>query len=253
MVDHDRVIFRGVSDGVTHEGCVRMVNEDNFFIDDRLRVWAVADGMGGHYRGDLASATVMEALRHVRNTWPNPKSLALDILSRLEDAHREMVSAGERMGGGVVGSTVACLTLFGDRALLVWCGDSRIYLLRRGEKLRRVTRDHTVVQDMLDAGRLLPHEVDSHQMSHVLTRGLGIEGRFEPDFEQVTVRSGDRFLICSDGLTAILDDEQIAAIAARARGTALSTSALLEAALKAGAPDNVAVVTVDLHEVTQAR
>lgn len=238
--------FRAVSNGVSHEGCVRELNEDNYLADDRRGLWAVADGMGGYERGDYASSRVVELLAGVRTIWPTPKSLALDILSRLEDAHQDLLAEGGRARGGVVGSTVVCLCVFEDHALAIWCGDSRIYRWRRGEGLRRVTRDHTVVQELVDAGRLTPDEAEEHPQSHVLTRGLGVDGAYDPDLHQMELRRGDRFILCSDGLPRVVSEDRIAAIAARSSNPALCTSGLLEAALHEGAPDNVTVITVDM-------
>ena len=239
--------FQASSNGVSHEGCVRELNEDNFLSDERRGLWAVADGMGGYARGDYASAKVIGALRYVRTTWPTPKSLVLDILSRLEDAHQELVDAGKQTNAGIVGSTVACLAMFEDHVLAIWCGDSRIYRIRKGGRLERITRDHTVVQELIEAGRLSPAEAETHPESHVLTRGLGVEGRFEPDLEQLPLQRGDRFILCSDGLPRVIDDARIGAIAERSLSAPLTTAALLEASLQEGAPDNVTVTTVDFE------
>lgn len=238
--------FRADSSGVSHEGCVRELNEDNFLADDRRGLWAVADGMGGYERGDYASAKVVELLAGVRTIWPTPKSLALDILSRLSDAHEDLLAEGERSKGGVVGSTVVCLAMFEDHVLAIWCGDSRIYRMRSGEGLRRVTRDHTVVQELVEAGRLTEEEAEIHPQSHVLTRGLGVEGAYDPDLFQMELERGDRFILCSDGLPRVVSEERITSIAARSTSPALCTAGLLEAALHEGAPDNVTVTTVDI-------
>ncbi|MFK7944428.1 MAG: PP2C family serine/threonine-protein phosphatase [Paracoccaceae bacterium] len=230
---------------------MRELNEDNYLADDRRGLWVVADGMGGYERGDYAAAKVVELLGGVRTIWPTPKSLALDILSRLEDAHVDLLAEGERARGGVVGSTVVCLAMYADHVLAIWCGDSRIYRLRRGDGLRRITRDHTIVQELVDAGRLAAEEAESHPESHVLTRGLGVEGAFDPDFQQLELRRGDRFILCSDGLPRVVGESYIAAIAERSTNPALCTASLLERALQEGAPDNVTVTTVDIDHARQ--
>lgn len=234
------------SHGLTHAGCVRELNEDNLLTDDRRGLWAVADGMGGYDHGDFASAAVIDNLRHVRmSSWPTPKSLALDVLGRLEDANHDLLREARRRGGGVIGSTVACLAVFGDHALAIWCGDSRIYRLRRGRAMIRITRDHTLVQELVEGGHLAEADAETHPEAHVLTRGLGVAEQFEPEFRQMTLQSGDRFILCSDGLTRTMAEERIEAIAVRASNPALTSTALLEAALQAGAPDNVTITTVD--------
>lgn len=252
MVSSQNSPFRPVSSGISHEGCVRELNEDNFLCDERRGLWAVADGMGGYSRGDFASSKVIAALRYVRTTWPTPKSLVLDILSRLEDAHRDLVEAGQQTRSGIAGSTVACLAMFEGHVVVIWCGDSRIYRFRRGGRLERITRDHTVVQELVDAGRLDQADAESHPESHVLTRGLGVEGRFDPDFAQLALERGDRYILCSDGLPRVVDEARIAAIAERSGSAALTTAALLEVTLQEGAPDNVTVTTVDFeHTLTR--
>ena len=245
--------FKATSNGVTHEGCVREINEDNYLANDRLGLWTVADGMGGYSRGDFASAQIVQILQSIRTVWPNPKSLALDILGRLDEANLELLNEGRRNGGGTVGSTVACLAAFQDHALAIWCGDSRIYRLRRGMPIERVTRDHTVVQELVDIGELTEDEAESHPHAHVLTRGLGVEAELKPDFRQMTLRHGDRFLLCSDGLTRTVAESRIASMTERAPSPALATAALLEAALQAGAPDNVTVLTVDFEQAPSSR
>lgn len=226
-------------------GHVREINEDNLLTDDRRGIWAVADGMGGYTRGDVASKTVIDSLDHVRTTWSTPKSLALDVLSRLEEANQDLLAEGQRQGGAILGSTVTCLAVFDDHALAAWCGDSRIYRLRAQEPIQRISRDHSMVQELVDAGQLSEEEAETHPEAHVLTRGLGVEGRFGPEFRQMTLRREDRFILCSDGLTRCVPDDQISSIARSSSSPVMVTSKLMDAALREGAPDNVTVVTVD--------
>ncbi len=238
-------LFQRSSVGLTDRGGVRELNEDHLLTDDRRGLWAVADGMGGYARGDVASQLVIESLNHVRTTWSTPKSLALDVLSRLEEANQDLLNEAATSGAGMMGSTVACLAVFDDHALAAWCGDSRIYRLRSGAHIQRISRDHSMVQEMVDAGQLTEDEAEAHPEAHVLTRGLGVEGRFGPEFRQMTIQSGDRFVLCSDGLSRCVPDTGINAISGAAANPQVSSSRLMEAALDQGAPDNVTVVTVD--------
>ncbi|MEL6478031.1 MAG: protein phosphatase 2C domain-containing protein [Pseudomonadota bacterium] len=237
--------LRATSVGLTHEGCVRDLNEDAVLTDDRRGLWGVADGMGGYALGDVASATVVGHLGYVRTAWPTARSLALDLVGRLEDANTELRALAAREGHRMIGSTVACLAVWGPYALALWCGDSRIYRLRDGRPIQRISQDHTLVQGLVDAGHLTEAEAESHPNAHVLTRGLGVSETFEPDFRQMSLMAGDRFILCSDGLSRVLPDIRIEAISWSARSPGLACMALLEAALHAGGPDNVTIAVID--------
>ena len=233
------------SAGDTHPGLVRSHNEDSFIIDDRRRLWAVADGMGGHAAGDEASSAIVNALNHVRMIWNTPRALADDVIARIEDAHHAIRRESDRLGRGPAGATLACLTAFGPHALIAWCGDSRVYRRRGRGPLERLTRDHTMVQTLIDEGRLAEEAAESHPQAHVLTRAVGAADALALDFRQVDILSGDRFLLCSDGLTRPVPEPEIQAALDDAAGARAGVEALLRRALDAGAPDNVTVVLVD--------
>lgn len=235
------------SDGATHPGCVRELNEDNAHLDDRTELWAVSDGMGGHDSGDYASAVVIDHLRRVRANQPTPRSLTLDIEDRLEEANAQLREEARRRGVDSIGATIACVAKFGNHALVVWAGDSRVYLMRTGKKLRQVTSDHTIVQDLIDAGRLDPDEAERHPMAHAITRAVGAEDRLELDYTQMQLRCGDRILLCSDGLTRSVSDAAISSALAPPRSRDAAIDALIGLTLDAGAPDNVTVVIVDIR------
>lgn len=233
------------SAGRTDAGKVRDHNEDSFLADDGRGVWAVSDGMGGHAGGAEASRSVIMHLSHVRTGWPTPRALALDVVGRLEDAHAAIQRASAAAGQGAAGATVCCLAVYGRHALLAWCGDSRIYRLHPAEGLRRVTHDHTVVQGLVDEGRIAPEDAETHPHAHVLTRAVGATPRLGLDFNQLTLRPGDRFLLCSDGLTRPVPEALIGADLSARRTPQAACDALIDRALEAGAPDNVTVVVVD--------
>lgn len=233
--------------GLTHAGLVRAANEDAMLLDDRRGLWAVADGMGGHAGGAEASAEVVTCLGLVRTQWADPRALAADVIGRLENAHDAIRTRSARLGRGAAGSTVCCLTAHGAHALVIWCGDSRVYRLRPREPMRRITRDHSLVQGLVDAGRISEAEAEGHPHAHVLTRAVGATERLALDFEQLDLRRGDRFLLCSDGLTRPVEDAAIAAALAAGGGPETAGRALMDIALARGGPDNITLAVVDFE------
>jgi serine/threonine protein phosphatase PrpC len=223
---------------------VRARNEDAMLVDDRRGLWAVADGMGGHAGGAEASAAVIAHLRYMRTGWRDPRALAEDLIARLEDAHAAIRAANA--GGAVSGSTVACLAVFAPHALVTWCGDSRVYSIAPRAPLRRITRDHTLVQQLVEGGMIAEAEVETHPQAHVLTRAVGATERLELDFEQLRLTGGDRFLLCSDGLTRVAAEPSIAEALQECAAPERACERLLELARRGGAPDNVTAIVVDL-------
>jgi serine/threonine-protein phosphatase Stp1 len=231
------------SAALTHVGLVRESNQDAFVCRDDLGLWAVADGMGGHKGGDLASRTVV---RHL-------ESLACcDDFERLLDATRtalnqanaELVGMNAPVGlRSPPGTTVAVLLVHGSRGAAVWAGDSRVYRLRGGET-RLVTRDHSHVQDLVDEAVIRPDEAETHPMAHVITRAVGIDDDLALETAPIDVHPGDRFLLCSDGLSRLVDGSEIAR-KLQSASMKHAAQALLDAALEGGAPDNVTVVAIE--------
>lgn len=224
--------------GLSHVGRVRQLNEDAWLARPDLGLWAVADGMGGHSRGDLASRTVVESLGRL--------ALATDARSHLravEDAlgwaHAELHRRASGTGD-LCGSTAVVLLAFGRHYAVVWAGDSRAYRLRAG-RLERLTRDHSAVEEMVGHGLLTPAEARVHPFRNRITRAVGIEGPLALDRHQGELAPGDVLLLCSDGLTGHLDDDEIAGMIA-GRPLETAAQALIEATLADGATDNVTVV-----------
>ena len=224
----------------THQGLVRQRNEDSIIADPDYGLWAVADGMGGHDDGDHASQSVAAALASVGSA-VSPGDLLARIQDRLDQANRELVAYGADQGS-VVGSTVVVLLAFERRYACVWSGDSRIYLLRDGQ-LRQLTKDHSEVQELIDRGVLNDDEARTWSGRNAITKALGVDERLEVEVVQGTLAPDDVFLLCSDGLTAhVPDDELEETVAALAPDAAVK--ALLETTLERGATDNVSVVIV---------
>ena len=242
----------------TDTGPVREQNEDSLLIDLENGVFVVADGMGGHAAGEVASAMATETVHRTLMGASDPDETRLvrdhetedpaDILrERLRYAmnqasiriRREADVRPETRG---MGTTLVVLVIDGDQAHLAHVGDSRAYLFRQG-RLVRLTRDHTVVQQEIDAGRLTPELARLLPHKHILTQSVGFHGPVEPDTTTRWVEEGDLFILCSDGVTDPLDDDAITRVLT---GTPMAQVAerLVTAALQAGAEDNVTVVAV---------
>lgn len=236
-----RGAFKFLSIGRTHVGAVRTLNEDAYLSRPEAGLWAVADGMGGHAGGDVASARVIAALEEV-GVCSDAYALR-DCASRaLQKANADLVSRGAEQFGGAIGSTIASLLAFQGHYACLWAGDSRVYL-HRGGALRLLTRDHSLVQDLVDAGVVRQEEARSHPKGNVITRAVGARDVLELDTAYGAIQNDDRFLVCSDGLNAVLSEREIAEELIRAP-LERAADGLISRALAKGAKDNVTVVIV---------
>ncbi len=233
--------FKFLSVGRTDVGCVRTLNEDAFLNRPREGIWAVADGMGGHDGGDIASARVIEALERV-GVCANAYALRDGATQALRQANEELVARGLQQFGAAIGSTVAALLAFRGHYACIWAGDSRIYLHRWGE-LRLLTRDHSLVQEMVDAGTIKADEARAHPHGNVITRAVGARASLDLDGAYGALRDGDTFLLCSDGLSGVLHDREIAE-ELRSAPAERAADRLIGRALSRGAHDNVTAVIV---------
>lgn len=237
----NKPIFFG--SGLTHVGVVRKANEDAILTDPTGTLWAVADGMGGYGHGDVASDVVTQELAKVADDAAAIPALR-NSLRRANDLIQDRSSAP---GMGKMGSTVVAMMMQDCAAHIVWVGDCRAYLMRQGH-MKMLTHDHTVVQDMVDQGVLRDDQKDGHPESNIVTRAVGYEDVVEVDALSVPIIPGDRLLLCSDGLTACLDDQSVAGVLATAEEPQRLCSQLIEASLSYGAPDNVSVIAVFAEE-----
>lgn len=229
----------------TDTGRVREKNEDSVLARPDIGLWVVADGMGGHAHGQWASSCIVESLAEV----PALSDFE-DQLAGVADAiHRANARVYQRgVVEGQMGSTVVALLIGGDRFALLWAGDSRAYLLRNGA-LHRLTVDHTQVQVMVDAGLLTAEEAAHHPLGHVLARALGVTETVELDGITDSIAPDDRFLLCSDGLSGVVPEAEIAALLS-AYAPDDAADALLQRCLQGGAPDNVTLAVVDVRQST---
>jgi len=240
----------------TDPGPVRENNEDSFFVDEDAGLFVVADGMGGHAAGEVASRVAVDTIRELLQEGADPDETRLDrdmqdpadvLRERLRYAMNQ-ASARIRREAQLnpayagMGTTVAVLLIEGRQAHVAHVGDSRIYLLRDGQ-LQRLTRDHTVVQQEIDAGRLTPALARQVPHRNYLTQSVGYHGPVEPDTATRPVQAGDVFVLCSDGLTDPLDDPRIAEIMRQTHPSDLAET-LVNQAVQGGGEDNVTVLTV---------
>jgi len=234
------------SASVSHVGMVRQLNEDSFMGRDDVGLWAVADGMGGHQSGDVASQQVVACLGDV-SVCPDIASLLRATRMAINEANSRLYNMSSQYDSGrVPGSTVAALILNDRQAAVIWAGDSRIYRLRNGQA-EQITRDHSHVQELLDQQLISPEEAESHPMANVITRAVGIEEYLELDVLHFELMEGDRFLLCSDGMSRLVSLDEIQAQMQRAH-LEETVQSLLHTVLVRGASDNVTIVTVESVE-----
>ncbi|MCU1459076.1 MAG: serine/threonine protein phosphatase [Actinomycetia bacterium] len=235
--------MRLLAGAATDVGMVREGNEDGFLIDDRLQLFAVADGMGGHQAGEVASATALEALRASVAAGTALES----AVTAANSAVFEKASADEALRG--MGTTLTTLSIDPDGAelLIGHVGDSRAYLIRDGE-LRQITEDHSLVEELVREGRLTPEQADVHPQRSIITRALGIDADVNVDLVPVEIRPGDRILLCSDGLTTMLRTSDIATILRREPDPGRAADLLVDAANAAGGEDNITAVIIEVED-----
>jgi serine/threonine protein phosphatase PrpC len=224
----------------THVGLKRKINEDSVFADPERGLWVVADGMGGHEAGEIASAMVVDALRALPTTG-DLDELAAGAVEAVQRVNRELIAlarSSERQQ--TIGTTVVGLAVAEGAFRCFWMGDSRAYLLRDGE-IRRVSHDHSLVQNLVDAGMLRPEEAESHVNANLITRAVGVAEQAEVDIAAGEAMAGDRFVLASDGLTRVVPDDEIAAELRRG-STAEAADRLIDMVLARGAPDNVTLI-----------
>jgi len=233
----------------TDVGAVRKLNEDSVLDLPELGLWMVADGMGGHAAGDFASGAIVSALASI----PPPASLGAlvgEVRQRLHGVNRQLSEEARTRHEQVIGSTVVALLVFGTHGVVIWAGDSRAYLYRRGE-LIQLTRDHSQVEELLRLGVLTADQVEAHPAANVITRAIGVADYLELDSEMFTLAEDDAYLVCSDGLYRELDDDAIKACLALG-DCQRSCDALIDGALARRARDNVSVIVVRMTDELQA-
>jgi protein phosphatase len=228
--------FHWLSASCSHVGRVRRINEDALLDQPERGLWAVADGMGGHTLGDVASRMVVDALARLRDLEPGA------VRACLADVNRRLMTEAAMRDVQIIGSTAVVLVASGSRCHCIWAGDSRLYRYRDGV-LRQLTRDHSHVEELLARGLLTPAEASRHPGHNLITRAVGVAELLELEQDDSEVRAGDMFVLCSDGLSNEVDAQQMAALLAP-HDCKLAARRLVEEALNHGGRDNVTVVVV---------
>jgi len=233
--------FTWRSASATSKGNVRSHNEDAILDLPSVGLWAVADGMGGHNAGDVASRMIVEALSAVERRSP-PSALVDEVEDRLREVNERLYRASLEGEGGMCGSTIVVLLAFERHCLSLWAGDSRVYRCRGGSFVQ-ITRDHSEVQEMVDGGVLTAASAGNYAASNVITRAVGGSKELFLDLELRELRDNDRYLLCSDGLYRELGEADMAQHIAN-NDPEGACRALMKQALSGACSDNVSAIVV---------
>jgi serine/threonine protein phosphatase PrpC len=234
-------------------GLVREGNEDSGFTSAKLI--AVADGMGGHAGGEVASRIAIKTLASLNSVLSNSEIDSDSIEDLLQNSLHTIDSeigqhAREAIEVRGMGTTLTALLLYGEKVALLHVGDSRAYRLR-GNELEQLSCDHTVMQELLDQGAITPADVRDHPQRSVLTQALMGDGNVTPVLQIYDVKPNDRFIVCSDGLSSVLSDKEIKTLLKK-KSADESITALIEATYINGAPDNVSIIIADVVNSNEA-
>lgn len=227
----------------THVGLRRPVNEDAVLALPNQDIWVVSDGMGGHEAGDYASRLITDTIATIPiGLGPTDRMHALR--DAIRNAHSMITIEADARGRGVIGATVAALMLADGHFVALWAGDSRIYRLRDGQ-IEMLTKDHSAVAALVEAGRMTWDEAEQHPQSNAITRAVGVGEEIELDKVRGEIEHGDRFLLCSDGLTKYATFAMLReALSTMPLETV--TDHLIQVALTGGGADNITVIVVDV-------
>ena len=232
---------------VTDIGRVRPINEDSYYAPEAgERFCAVADGMGGHNAGEVASALAIQSFaRHMRAVERITADALRAAVERANDEVFAQAQDNEEQSG--MGTTFSALAVQGDEAFIAHVGDSRVYLVRQGT-IMQMTTDHTLVEEMVQKGIITAREARYHPRRNIITRALGTEDRVEVDTMQMNVRPGDAFFLCSDGLSNFVAEREILACAVDGRDWQAKLEHLLSVALENGGSDNITAMFAVIEE-----
>ncbi|MET2011264.1 PP2C family serine/threonine-protein phosphatase [Microbacterium chocolatum] len=239
------MVFQGSSAAISHTGKVRSNNQDSGYAGSNL--FLVADGMGGHAGGDVASSIAVTRLEQLDHPYAAPSDAERALRDGISETARALIDTVDvRPELAGMGTTVSAMVMVNDYAVIAHIGDSRIYLYRDDE-LTQITTDHTFVQRLVDSGRITPEEARYHPRRSVLMRVLGdMDPNPEVDTFIMPTQPGDRWLLCSDGLSGVVDDAHTAKALSQGLTPGRTADILLKQALDGGAPDNVTIVIADV-------
>ncbi len=234
-----------VSHGLTVVGNKRKHNEDAMLNSPESGIWVVADGMGGHHSGDVASRLIVESLATI-GTADSVETLTQAVCANLNKINAELCQFASGLEqGSVVGSTVVVLLAKGSQCSVIWAGDSRLYRFRQG-KLNQITRDHTLLDEIMDTGHLTREEALQHSGANIITRAVGGHPELQLDVIRFLAETGDRYLLCSDGLDKELSEEEISRHMTEADCESISEN-LINHALNKNGRDNITALVTEFH------
>jgi protein phosphatase len=238
--------FRWTSAAMSHVGLVRQVNEDACLEQTERGLWAVADGMGGHARGDVASRMVVDALAQMP-TLDTLADLTGEVRHRLQAVNSQLRTEAAMRDTHIIGSTVVVLLACGEHCSFLWAGDSRLYLYRNGV-LRQLSRDHSQVEELRSSGQISAEDAQHHPARNLITRAVGAADTLELDEDSIEARDGDMFLLCSDGVSNEVSEQEMcdALVCGNCRQ---ATEALIALALHGGGRDNISAVVVHAEDL----
>jgi protein phosphatase len=257
-----------IASGISDLGLERVGNEDFFSIDDSLGLYIVADGMGGHSAGEVASQVAVEMIKRGYRRWTEDKvpedevfgipdkSLSIHgnyLLSSIRLANRvvyEMATEYEPYHG--MGTTIVALLVTQKLLVVANVGDSRIYMIRDG-RIERMSKDHTIVAEQIEMGTLSETDASSSPLKHILTKNLGSADSVEPEVFELEPSYNDRFILCTDGLTDLVKEKEILAVTQKLDNPEKICRKLVDLALQRGAPDNTTVIAILLRDVEKPR
>jgi protein phosphatase len=237
--------LRVIAHGKTDKGLVRKENEDAFCIEKELGLLAIADGMGGHASGEVASKMAIEILKESLKEESQP--CLGKLRSGVKLANRRVYEAAQsqsQLNG--MGTTLTALQLDGNRLSIAHVGDSRAYLIRGGV-IEQITDDHTIVSEQVARGMMTKEEAARSGMRNILSRALGIASEVDVDVEELTVLEGDQLALCSDGLTEMISEDEILSEVQSTKRPDLACDELVNLANQRGGEDNVTVIVAHLH------
>jgi len=236
------MLFDFETHALSHPGKVRKVNEDACISRDNIGLWAVADGMGGHSAGDVASHNVVTALNQVSPA-TSLRDFVDDVETQLLKSNAELINISvDELNHRTIGSTVSTLLIYENFCAFMWVGDSRIYRARDG-KLKQLGRDHSQVEELIQQGLLERDQAESHPDANIITRAIGADENLYIDINVDNVMTGDVFLLCSDGLSKHLRFDEIEHLLSQGSAMEICTQ-LINLTLDRGATDNVTVSVV---------
>ncbi|MFA5122708.1 PP2C family serine/threonine-protein phosphatase [Zavarzinia sp.] len=232
-----------ISAGISHVGCKRKLNEDSYLVRPEAGMWAVCDGVGGHDAGEVASQAIVDALAAI-DPPPSASALLAEVRGAITRVNGELrQQAGTHR---TIASTAVVLLAFGEHFACLWAGDSRCYR-KRGGQLQQISRDHSLVQDMVEKGLISAAEAENHPRGNVVTRAVGADDMLMLDKVNDRIQADDVFLLCSDGLSKVVPEQEMTFIL-NSYAIDFAVEKLVAAALEGGGPDNVTVVAVAFRD-----